>query len=95
MHYLVVGCGSIGLRHMKNLIELGVQNISVVDPDRGKLRDARMITMHLFEYTNLEAALKANTYDGAIVAVPTHKHSEVAVPIIEAHIPVLIEKPLT
>ena len=46
-HILIVGAGSIGQRHAKNLINLNC-NVSIVDPRRDRLNDS----IKLFDVEN-------------------------------------------
>lgn len=91
--FLVVGCGSIGRRHIECLRDLGVPNIYVVEPIEG----IRKMTCDLFEikesFESIDEALKRD-YDGALVAVPSNLHSEIACKIIEKKIDLIIEKPI-
>ena len=34
--FVVVGAGSIGRRHLRNLVALGVSGLAVVEPDAGR-----------------------------------------------------------
>lgn len=93
-HILVVGGGSIGQRHIKNLLSLGAA-VSLVEPVKDLLPVEGMTAGH----RNIEAALGMDSHDfdsyiGAIVAVPTHLHAECALPLLRLGLPVLIEKPL-
>ena len=39
IHSLVIGCGSIGKRHIKNLISIGIKNIYAVDLREDRLAE--------------------------------------------------------
>ena len=68
-HILIVGNGSIGKRHARNLKSLGC-DISVVDPreDRQRELDSEMdIKGH---FTSLKSALSASNFDGAFICYP-------------------------
>ena len=47
--------------------------------------------MRIFD--NIEDALKCQ-YDGAVIAVPSHLHAEIACRVIENKLPVMLEKPI-
>jgi tRNA A37 threonylcarbamoyladenosine dehydratase len=38
MRILVLGCGSIGSRHARNLHRLGITDLLLFDPDRDRVR---------------------------------------------------------
>ncbi len=87
-HILVVGGGSAGQRHVRNLLSLGAQ-VDLVEPYRALLQvPGRKV------YTNLYEALQGEPYLGAVVAVPTHLHAECARGLLERGVKTLIEKPL-
>ena len=91
MHVLVVGAGSIGTRHIKNLQALGAQ-VTAVDNDRDRLAGVQGKYRDVF--LSLDDALAHGPYDGAIVAVPTNLHIPTAVTLITAGINPFVEKPL-
>ena len=43
MRYLCIGCGSIGKRHMRNLISIGVnpEHITAMDPREDRLKEVK------------------------------------------------------
>lgn len=93
-HILVVGGGSIGQRHIKNLLELGAF-VSLLEPDASRWPKSESPTIGIVgAHANIHLALHENRYTGAIVAVPTHLHAECALPLLRLGLPVLIEKPL-
>lgn len=92
-HILVVGGGSAGQRHIKILFQLGAE-VSVVEPDLRRWGAVQNLDVDIDIYGCLTDALARPTYHGAIIAVPTYLHAECALPLLEAGIPVLIEKPL-
>ena len=93
MRFLVIGCGSIGMRHMRNLRELGVKDLVAFDPvaDRRKIAqqecDAR-------PFDSLDAALESGA-DVAIVTTPPHLHVPIALQAARAGCNLFIEKPLS
>lgn len=91
MRVLVVGCGSIGSRHARNLSRLKAVDLDLHDTDRGAAED-------LAEATGATVvsgpAPASEEWDAAVVAVPTHKHVDVARPLAEAGLDLLVEKPL-
>lgn len=93
MKYLIAGLGSIGRRHMRNLIALGEKNIVLL-----RTRKATLPDDELAEYpveTDLREALKKHKPEAVIVANPTSLHLETAVPAAEAGCHILLEKPIS
>jgi predicted dehydrogenase len=91
MRILVVGCGSIGQRHLRNLHALGVTALSAVDPDPARTDVVRAggVTVH----ATLDEALKAAP-DAALICTPPHLHLDGARAAISAGAHVFVEKPL-
>jgi len=91
-HLLVLGAGSAGKRHAANLQGLGC-SISLFDPRTDRLEDAGKSIAVQSGFTDLDAAMNAQTYDGYVITSPPAFH-----PLQLARIPqqakVLCEKPL-
>ena len=79
---LVVGAGSIGQRHIKNLKTLGVENLGIVDPVLG-----------LPSY-RLKEALKEK-WDAVFICSPSSTHLQIALEVAKTKTPMFIEKPLS
>ena len=93
MKFLIAGLGSIGRRHMRNLIALGEKDIVLY-----RTRKATMPEEDLTGFpqeTDLHAALEKHKPDAVIVSNPTALHLEVAIPAAEAGCSLLLEKPLS
>jgi len=90
----VIGCGSIGCRHLRNLMMMGQENLIAVDTSAARLTDARAQVENLRTYSSVERALEDKP-QAAIVATPPATHSEIAFNLLSAKVPVLIEKPLS
>lgn len=91
-HLLVVGCGSIGQRHIRNLHSLGIP-LAAFDPDQNRLR--KVIDEHEVEgFPSLQAALAANPV-AVIVCTPPHLHTEIAQQALAADAHLFVEKPLS
>ena len=89
---LVVGLGSIGERHVRNLQHLGVGELIVC---RSRGLPPRGVDPDSFEVViGLEAALLRRP-DFAVICTPTSLHFAQALACIEAGVPTLIEKPAT
>jgi predicted dehydrogenase len=93
MKILVVGAGSVGKRHLKNLQQLGVSDLTAVDTREDRLEEIKTAVTGVKGVASLEAALKEK-FDGAVVAAPPHVHVSIGRLLIEKKIPILMEKPL-
>jgi predicted dehydrogenase len=92
MRVAVLGLGSIGMRHVRNLRTLGVGDIVGMDPNDGRRsRFAEEIGARAVE--SLEDAIVAAP-DLAVVASPNIFHLPQALACARAGIHLLIEKPL-
>ena len=89
---LVVGCGSIGQRHLKNLKTLGVNDLYAFDLLPERLEPARKIGAR--PVGSLKEGLCAGPAS-VIVCTPPDKHLDVAMAAIQAGADVLIEKPIS
>jgi len=93
MRFLVTGCGSIGRRHIKNLVSF--EGIEVVSHDI--FLDSRNKVKELFgikTYENYDDAL-ADGPDAVIVATPTKEHIKPALKAAKAGCHLFIEKPVS
>jgi len=89
---LIAGLGSIGQRHLRNLVTLGVDEISLLRSGRGKLINRDLDAYPT--YTDPESAL--NTCPTAvIVSNPTSMHLDTALAAAETGCHLLIEKPVS
>lgn len=93
MRLLVTGCGSIGRRHIGNLLALG--NIEVIAHDltpdgRSKVADLFGVKV----YANYGDALDAGP-DAVIVATPTNEHIRPALEAAKAGCHLFVEKPVS
>ena len=89
----VVGVGHLGRHHARVLASLpGVRLVGVVDTNTSRAAEVAQAngTIVVASVQDLPGAVDAVT-----VAVPTEAHAAVAIPLLEAGIDVLVEKPLT
>lgn len=91
MKFLIAGLGSIGRRHLRNLVSLGERDILLYRTHRSTLPEDELAPFPV--ETDLEAAL-AHQPDAVIVANPTALHLDVAIPAAQAGCHLLIEKPI-
>lgn len=92
MKFLIAGLGSIGRRHLRNLIALDEHDILLYRTHQSTLPDHEL-TPFPFE-TDLRAALDHKP-DAVIISNPTSLHLQVAIPAAEAGCHLLIEKPIS
>jgi len=93
MKFLIVGLGSIGRRHLRNLITLGEKDIVLLRSHRATLPDDELAGYPV--ESNLAEALQKHKPDAVIVANPTSMHLDVAIPAAEAGCHILLEKPVS
>ena len=91
MKFLIAGLGSIGRRHLRNLVALGQEDILLYRTHRSTLPEDELAAYPV--ETDLAAAL-AHHPDAVIVANPTALHMEVALPAARAGCHLLLEKPI-
>lgn len=92
MRFLIAGLGSIGRRHLRNLLALGQQDIVLYRTGRSTLPDDELARFPVA--TDLAEALRRFRPTAVIVANPTALHLEVAVPAARAGCHLLLEKPI-
>ncbi len=92
MKFLIAGLGSVGKRHLRNLIDLGQKDIVLYRTHKGGLPQDSDLTSFPAE-TDLHRALDHKP-DAVIISNPTALHTQVAVPAAEAGCALFIEKPL-
>jgi predicted dehydrogenase len=90
MKILILGFGSIGKRHYRNLLELGYKSIQVYDPN----------DLAFAEFENVERLKKISTtsikeYDIAFICSPNSLHIKQAIICAKAGCDLFIEKPLS
>ncbi len=93
MKFLIAGLGSIGRRHMRNLIALGEKHIVLLRSHRATLSDDELAGYPV--ETDLAEALKNHKPDAVIVATPTALHLDTAIPAAGAGCAILLEKPVS
>jgi len=91
LKWLIVGLGSIGRRHLRNLLALGQEDIRLYRTHQSTLPDDELAPFPV--ETDLNQAL-AHKPDAVIVANPTALHLEAAIPAAQAGCHLLIEKPV-
>lgn len=92
MKILILGCGSIGKRHITNLKFLGYNDICVYDIDR----ELAVAVAKNYELPTVRSIAEGidNKPDVAFICVPNHVHLSTAIPLAREGIHLFIEKPL-
>ena len=89
----LVGAGYISRVHSDAIGSLpGLQVTAVVDPNDSAARS--LAGPGAAVHASVDQALAAGGFDRAHVLVPPDRHESVAMPLLDAGIPVLLEKPL-
>ncbi|MBW7956371.1 MAG: Gfo/Idh/MocA family oxidoreductase [Deltaproteobacteria bacterium] len=91
---LVVGCGSIGKRHIKNLASLGVRDFILCDTNTATLERAVRGLERPIMTTSFNDAL-AKLPDAAVICTPSSMHLDMALQLARRGVHILIEKPLS
>jgi predicted dehydrogenase len=92
MKFLVAGYGSIGRRHLNNLIAMGENDVLLLRSHRSTLPESEIPDIPI--ETDIQGAL-AHQLDAVIVANPTSLHLDVAIPAAQAGCAILMEKPIS
>ncbi len=93
MRILVIGCGSIGTRHIRNLKSLGIAQIEAFDTSKECARNAAD-EFGIKIALDLEDALGRQP-DAVLICVPNHLHLELAEQALNAGSHVFVEKPIS
>lgn len=91
---LVVGSGSIGRRHLRNLHRLGIQRLAACDVDRERLAPM-IVKLEVEPFTDFDEALLSIKPDLVFVCTPPAFHVSQALQAVRAEAHVFIEKPLS
>lgn len=87
---LLIGLGSIGKRHLKNILNLGYRNVTVVT--RTGRVDELFSGVKVF--TTIEAASASDQFQAAIICTPTAQHIQDLQKLLAQNIPnIYLEKP--
>lgn len=95
MKIAVIGCGSIGRRHIGNLTALGVRSLSAFDANPERLAEVRPIAPKARTYDDLNLLFREEHPGAAVIALPTSLHTAFAVKAAQAGCHLFIEKPLS
>ena len=90
---LVIGCGSIGERHVRTFLATGRVRVAACDPNAA-IRARIAETYGVPTSSDWETALAAPGLNAVVVATPAPLHVPMALSALERGCHVLIEKPL-
>ncbi|MBI5810210.1 MAG: Gfo/Idh/MocA family oxidoreductase [Deltaproteobacteria bacterium] len=91
---LVLGCGSIGKRHIRNFSSLGVRRFVLCDPDEKALEEASHGLENPVLVKDFKDALKTSP-DAALICTPSSMHLGMATELAKNGAHLFIEKPLS
>ena len=94
MRVLVVGCGSIGERHINNLKSLALADVFICDQDKERLEHVKD-KYEIKAFHNYEEAFSNEDINAVLVCTPTSEHIIPALAAIRQGCHVFIEKPLS
>lgn len=89
---LIIGAGSIGERHINNLIQLGYTNIHVFRQRNLPLRNVNSAYIQI--HTDWEV-VKSIPFLFAIICTPSSQHLTQTIACLDLNMHVLVEKPLS
>lgn len=91
--FLVIGCGSIGKRHIGNLLSLGVPDVIAFDIQASRREEVEE-RLHIPVLNSLEEAWQHRP-EVAVVAAPTSLHVPLSLEVAKHGCHLFIEKPLS
>ena len=93
----VVGAGAMGADHIDRINNRtsGAHISAIVEPDAGRAAKAAENAPGAQTFAKIEEAIAADAVDAVLIAVPGQFHEPVLIPVLEAGLPILCEKPLT
>src|SRR5215467_7599949 len=88
----VIGVGYLGRHHARILSSMpGVELVAVVDKHLGR---ATEVASEHRTRPSLDVRELMGKVDAVTIAAPTELHREIALPFLQARVPVLVEKPM-
>lgn len=89
---LIIGLGSIGQRHLKNILSLGYKEISLVRRNATTLKEFPNLKV----YKSINSACEVDKYNTAIIATPTANHFKDFLEVSKNKIAnIYLEKPIS
>ena len=91
---LVIGCGSIGERHLRCFLQTGRAQVVACETNAALLEKITQ-QYQVTGFPDVTAALKAERFDGVVVCTPANTHISIALQGLRQGAALLIEKPLS
>lgn len=96
MKILVIGCGSIGKRHIANLKKLGITNLIICDTDKVILKKvSQKFNIYKIYHDCKKAVLENKDLSAALICSPTSLHIAQALFLAKNKINIFMEKPIS
>jgi predicted dehydrogenase len=93
---LIIGGGSIGKRHMRNLMSIGQKNLVVVEPNENRAKeDIDSQYPDVRTVRSVEEAFAEQSFDIVFVCSPSIHHMKQALIAVENGCDIFVEKPLS
>ncbi len=93
MRILICGLGSVGRRHLHNLVNLGIEDLILLRSGMSTLPDDELSGFP--QEGKLDEALERWEPDAVVISNPTSLHMELALPAAAAGCHLFIEKPIS
>src|SRR5689334_13648980 len=90
--FVVLGCGSIGKRHVRNLLALGEKNVVGFDPREDRRVEAKALGIETASTMDEVWAAKP---DAVLVTSPSKLHVATALDAAERGVHMFVEKPVS
>ena len=91
---LIVGCGSIGERHLRCMLKTGRATVAACDTNSVLLKKT-CDEYQVEPFAGFQEAIASRKWDGVVVCTPAHTHVGIALSAVRSGAAVLIEKPLS
>ncbi len=90
---LIIGCGSIGERHLRCFQKTGRCSVAACDTNPTLLATIKE-RYGVEVFASLDAALAEARFDSVVICTPAHLHLPIAIKLLNLRLHVFIEKPL-
>ncbi|MHA7733136.1 Gfo/Idh/MocA family protein [Nitrosopumilus sp. S6] len=93
MRFLVIGCGSIGQRHIKNLKKIS-KKFEIFVFDNNKILEKNIVKEYKV-FSIKENSMYSDFFDCILVCTPPNTHMNISTKIMKKNSNIFIEKPLS